>query len=237
LKRVWRILEARYAVSTRKLVDSFAEQEVLEGLIDATKPAVPAECRDLDPLLSTPFRYEPYKRGSRFRRAGLTPGVYYAAEGQGATAAEQAFYRLLFFAESPETPWPVNPLECMGWSVKVMSHRSLDLTKPPLDADAAVWRHPVEYGPCQDLADAARKAGAEILRYASARDRDATGVCAAVLTASAFAETSPQDFETWRIGVSRSGAYALREFPFARIEFDRNAFASDPRIAAMRWDR
>jgi hypothetical protein len=76
-----------------------------------------------------------------------------------------------------------------------------------------------------------------MLRYASARDPEAGGVCVAVLASAAFVETSPRDFETWRIGVSRSGAYALREFPVARIEFDRNAFASDPRIAAMWWER
>jgi RES domain len=217
-----------------KLVDTLDEQEIVEGLVEATKPPVTPECQHLHYLLSTPFRYAPYPSGSRFRRAGFTPGVYYAAEEQRTAGAEIAFYRLLFFAESPDTPWPANPLEYTGFSVEVLSHRSLDLTKPPLDADAQVWRHPIEYGPCQDLADAARKADAKILRYASARD---PGVCVAVLTCAAFVETSPRDLETWRVGVSHSGAYAIREFPIARIEFDRSAFASDPRIAAIRWDR
>jgi RES domain len=231
---VWRLVEAQFAVSTRKLVDSLAEQEVLEGLIDATKPPVPAECQGLDDRLSTPFRYRPYPNGSRFRRAGLSPGVYYAAEEQRTAAAETAFHQLLFFAESPDTPWPANPLICTAFSVEVLSHRSLDLTEPPLDADAPLWRHPVKYEPCQALADAAREADAEILRYASAR---APGACVAVLTCAAFAALAPQDFETWRIGVSPSGAFAFRDIPFASIEFDRNAFAADPRIAAMQWER
>jgi hypothetical protein len=220
-----------------KLVNNLAEQSVLEDLIEATKPAVPNECQGLHFLLSTPFRYAPYRKGSRFRRAGFSPGVFYAAEEPRTAAAEIAFYRLLFFAESPDTPWPVNPFEFTDFSVGVQSPRSLDLTRPPLDADRFVWRHPVEYDPCQALADAARKAGAEILRYESARDPEVGGVCVAVLTCAAFANSYPLDFKTWRIGVSRSGAYAIREFPMARIEFDRNAFASDPRIAAMRWDR
>jgi hypothetical protein len=75
------------------------------------------------------------------------------------------------------------------------------------------------------------------LRYWLVRDPEVGGVCVAVLTCAAFAELFPRAFETWRIGVSWSGAYAIREFPVARIEFDRNAFASDPRIAAMRWER
>jgi hypothetical protein len=230
---VWRLVEAQHVVSTRKLVDSLAEQATLEDLIEATKPAIPNECRGLHYLLSTPFRYPPRPNGSRFRRPGQF-GVFYAAEESRTAAAEMAFYRLLFFAESPATPWPVNPSEHTGFSVSVHSPRSLDLTKPPLDADALVWHHPVNYEPCQALADEARKAGAEILRYASARD---PGVCIAVLTCRAFAETEPRDFESWRIGVGQSGAYTLREFPPARIEFDRNAFASDPRIAAMQWER
>jgi hypothetical protein len=218
-----------------KLVDSLAEQALLEALVHASKPAVPTECQGLDYLLSTPFRYAPYPSGSRFRRAGQTSGVFYAAEESRTAAAETAFHRLLFFAESPATPWPVNPLEFTGFSVEVRSARSLDLTMAPLNADAAVWRHPVEYGPCPDLADAARKAGAEILRYASARAPD--GVCVAALTCAAFAEPSPHDRETWRIGVGLFGAFAIREFPPAQIDFGRGAFTSDPRIADMRWIR
>jgi hypothetical protein len=233
-RRVWRLVEAQHIVSTRKLVDSLAEQETLEDLIEATKPAIPSECRGLHYLLSTPFRYPPRPHGSRFRRAGQL-GVFYGAEESRTAAAEMAFYRLRFFAESPETPWPVNPSEHTGFSVDVYSPRSLDLTKSPFHADRSVWRDPVNYVPCQALAEAARKADAEILRYESARD---PGVCIAVLTCRAFAKTEPGELlESWRIGVGRSGAYALREFPVARIEFDRNAFAADPRIAGMRWER
>jgi hypothetical protein len=243
-RNVWRLVDAQSHVSTRKLVDSLAEQDILEGLVEATRPAVPRECQDLAEVISRPFRYAPYPKGSRFRRAGLTPGVYYAAEEPRTAAAEMAFYRLLFFAESPDTPWPANPLQCTGFSVTVLSSRSLDLTKPPLDADRSVWRHPIDYEPCQALADAAREAGAEILRYESARDPERGGVCVAVLSCTVFSVGFPvpvpgylQGYQTWRIGVGHSGAYAIREIPSARIEFGRNAFAADPRIAAMRWER
>ena len=75
----WRIVESQYRVSTMKLVDTADEQATLELLLDQTKPPVPAECRGLDYLLFTPFRYgAPYPNGSRFRRAGLTAGVFYA---------------------------------------------------------------------------------------------------------------------------------------------------------------
>src|ERR1700694_4010704 len=108
--RCWRFVEAQHIVSTTKLTDTLAEQRRLETLIDETKPAIPAECRDLNFLLSTPFRYGgTYPNGSRFRRAGLTHGLFYAAQREETAAAEITYYRLLFFAESPDTPWPTNP--------------------------------------------------------------------------------------------------------------------------------
>src|SRR6185295_2574229 len=94
----WRVVEAQHKVSTLKLVDTLDEQALLENLIEQTKPSVPPECRHLHYLLATPFRYgAPYPLGSRFRHAGMTPGVYYASVAVETAIAETAFYRLLFF--------------------------------------------------------------------------------------------------------------------------------------------
>ena len=74
-------MESQHRVSTMKLVDTLDEQELLEILVDGTKPQVPPDCRHLHYLLFTPFRYgAPYPAGSRFRRAGLTPGVFYGSQ-------------------------------------------------------------------------------------------------------------------------------------------------------------
>jgi hypothetical protein len=236
-RRVWRLVEAQHHVSTLKLVDSLAEQSALENLIEKAKPLVPVECRGLHYLLSTPFRYDaPYPVGSRFRRAGRTAGVFYAAESPETAVAEMAFYRLLFFAESPLTPWPVNPAEYTAFSVAVRTERLLDLTSAPLAADSNLWRDPVEYAPCQALADAVREASAEALRYQSIRDPEGRAAVA-VLTCAAFAKPQPLDRQTWKIGLGSSGAHAICEFPPARIEFDREAFASDPRLDSMVWSR
>jgi hypothetical protein len=73
------VVKAQHRVSTLKLVDSVDEQALLEDLIEAGKPPLPPECRHLHYLLSTPFRYgAAYPAGSRFRRAGLTEGTFYA---------------------------------------------------------------------------------------------------------------------------------------------------------------
>ncbi|WP_247889838.1 RES family NAD+ phosphorylase [Azospirillum brasilense] len=233
----WRLVEAQNKVSTLKLVDSLDEQDLLERLIEGTKPPVPNECRGLHFLLSTPFRYDaPYPAGSRFRRAGMTPGVYYAAESVHTAVAELSFYRLLFFAESPDTPWPANPNEHTAFCAAYGTDQGLDLTAPPLDRDTATWAHPTHYEPCQTLAETARQAGIQAIRYASVRDPD-KGVCLALLTCAAFREPKPTTFQTWRIYLRGSGIQALCEFPDIRLEFNRSTFIGDARIAAMRWDR
>jgi hypothetical protein len=51
------VVEAQHHVSTLKLVDTAEEQGLLEALIEQTKPRVLPECRHLQYLLYTPFRY------------------------------------------------------------------------------------------------------------------------------------------------------------------------------------
>ena len=231
----WRVVEAQHKVSTLKLVDTLDEQALLESLIEDTKPAVPPECRHLHYLLATPFRYGAYPYGSRFRRAGMTPGVFYGSERPATAVAETAFHRLLFFAESSRTPWPANAGEFTAFSVRHATAQGLDLTAPPLSRDRA-WLSLTEYGPCQMLADAARATGVTVIRYRAVRDPP-QGVNLAILSCKAFAQDEPGERQTWRVQFGRSGAHAVCEFPDARLEFSRDAFSADPRIAALNWDR
>jgi hypothetical protein len=233
----WRLVEAQYHVSTLKLVDTLDEQEILENLIESTKPMVPPECRHLHYLLSTPFRYGAvYPTGSRFRRAGMTDGVFYAAETPETAVAEISFHRLLFFAESPDTPWPTNPAEYTAFAAQYQTKKAIDLTRGRFEAHSAVWSHPTDYNPCQSLAEIARAASIEIIRYRSVRD-PRQGMSLALLTCRVFAKPEPTDLQTWRIHFSATGAQAICEAPKHGIAFDRNTFASDPRVGAFRWHR
>jgi RES domain len=233
----WRLVEAQHHVSTLKLVDSVSEQELLEELIETTKPPVPPECRDLHYLLSTPFRYGAvYPKGSRFRRAGMTEGVFYASETPQTAVAEMAFYRLLFFAESPNTPWPTNPADYTAFSAEYGTKKAIDLTKGRYDADRTKWMHVTDYSHCQALAEAARAAKIEIIRYASVRD-PGHGMNFALLTCRAFVHPKPIEQQTWHIRFSHAGAQAICEYPKFGITFDRKSFAADPRIAKLRWVR
>ncbi len=233
--RSWRFVEAQHLVSTLKLTDTLQEQRRLEEIIDGTKPRVPAECRHLHFLLYTPFRYGVYPKGSRFRRAGRTQGVFYASVWSETAAAEMVFYRLLFYAESPATPWPSNAAQYTAFEVQFATKRSIDLTRDPFRADADKWTHPVNYDPCQTLAELARTENIEIIKYKSARAEG--GMNVALLTCSAFASNAPLGRETWRIHLSASGARLLRESPALELSFGRHAFGNDPQIAALKWDR
>lgn len=234
--KYWRMVEAQHRVSTLKVVDTLHEQALLEDLIEETKPQIPLECRHLHYLLATPFRYgSVYPHGSRFRRAGRTKGVYYAAETMMTAVSEMAFYCLLFFAESPDTPWPHDAAEYTAFAAAIHSTKVIDLTRPPLDRDAAAWTHPTDYAACQNIADVAREAGMEAIRYRSVRDPKGANV--ALLACSAFARPKPLEPHTWRIRLGASGVQAICEFPQKRIEFSRTAFAADPRLNELRWER
>lgn len=217
------------------LVDTIEEQQLLEQFLEASKPPVPPDCRRLHYLLATPFRYgAAYPAGSRFRRAGLTPGVFYASQTVATAVAEMAFRRLLFYAESPQTPWPANASEYTAFAVRFRTDAGLDLTAAPFDPQRKRWSSPTDYSACQALADAARLAGVEAVRYESAR---APGRNIALFTCKAFGSREPIERQVWRLHVGAPGVRAICDFPEQRLGFDQRAFAADPRIASIQWKR
>jgi hypothetical protein len=219
-----------------KLTDTLQEQEVLERLIEETKARVPEDCRHLGYLLFTPFRYRPYPADSRFRRAGSSEGVFYAAELPETAVAEAVFHRLLFYWESPDTPWPTNPGEYTAFATEFATDRAADLTRQPLVAKRASWTHLTDYTSCLAFADAVRAAALQAIRYESVRDPHSRANLA-LLTCRVFTQNDVVDRQTWHFHFTNSGVRAIREAPSATIQFDRNVFAADQRIAAMNWDR
>jgi hypothetical protein len=234
--RCWRVVEAQSKVSTMKLTDTLEEQDSIERLVEETKYPVPADCKHLGYLLFTPFRYKPYPTDSRFRRAGSIEGVFYAAEVVETAVAEAVFHRLLFYSESPNTPWPANPGEYTAFPAEFATASALDLCRPPLVAARASWTHHTDYVACLALADVVRAAALEAIRYESVRDSHSRANLA-LLTCRVFTQNDVVNRQTWHFHFTNSGVRSIREAPSATIQFDRNAFAVDPRIAAMKWDR
>lgn len=214
----WRIVESQSRIATMKIVDSLDEQDVLEAELERSKRAIPDRCRHLDFLLATPFRYAPYPHASRFRRARQRDGCLYAAEVIETAVAEDAFYRLRFFLDAPSAKRPVGASERTAFQLRVSTEAGIDLTVPPHDAHRAEWTHPTKYGPCQDLADAARAAGVGVIRYESVRDPAARANWA-ILDCGAIKSPKPIRHQTWHLMVRDTQVEAICEMPRQRLVF------------------
>lgn len=232
----WRCVEAQHLVSTLSLVDSLEEQELLEDILEETKPSAPPECQALHYLYMTPFRYGVYPHGSRFRRAGATPGVFYASSHPETAVIETAFHILLFYADSPDTPFPKNPTEHTVFDVPLSADAAIDLTADPFAGAAAQWRSLTDYADCQALEEAARKEGVDLILYSSVRDPQHR-LNGAVLQCSAFGDSRPSQHRSWKLWFNAQGLHAIEEFGDSRMSLAADQFAEDPRLETMIWER
>jgi hypothetical protein len=192
-------VEAQHVVATMALVDTLDEQLILERLLDAAKPPLPAGAGKLDYLLFTPFRYAPPPGGSRFRGPN-DAGVFYGADEIRTACAELGYWRWRHLLDTPAlSAMPVRPQTVFRARLDTTA---VDLRRPPFDRDRAIWTSPAEYGGCQRFGVAAREAAIGAIRYESVRDPQHAGCCA-VLTWRAFARPSPADPQTWMLAVTR----------------------------------
>lgn len=223
----WRVVEAQHVVSTRPLVDSLAEQELLERLLDDAKPPPPREAafKGLHFLLATPFRYPPLPHGSRFGRPDER-ALWYGSDACETALAELSYYRLLFFEGSKAALLP-NTTAFSAFRARVSTARGVDLTAPPFDAHRELISAKGSYGESQRLGSEMRADGVEAFRYASARD-PAGGSNVALFTPAAFAAKRPLGpAETWRCTVTAEGdvewlrddVVRLRRLRYARADF------------------
>lgn len=193
------MVEAQHVAATMKLVDNAQEQDVLESLLEASKPAQPAGVAKLDALLATPFRYDPRRGGSRFR-AVTEPGVFYGAESVRTAAAELGYWRWRFLQDSPVLAF-IEPVAHTAFCADIATP-AIDLREPPFDGDARAWQHPDDCSATQALARIARQAGVAGLLYRSVRDPQ-PGWCLALLTPTGFAKPKPHPArQTWFLAVS-----------------------------------
>ena len=146
---VWRMVEAQHIASTMKLVDSQDEQDLLETLLESSKPARPAIAKGLDTLLATPFRYDPLRGGSRFRSV-TDPGVFYGAESVRTAGAELGYWRWKFLKDAIGLE-KIEPVAHTAFRAGV-STVVADLRKPPFSTDAEAWTHPTDYSATQAFA-------------------------------------------------------------------------------------
>ena len=232
----WRVVESQSVISTRKLVDSDAEQEVLEQLLEHAKPPLPREpaFRRLHFLLSTPFRYPPLPRGSRFGTR-LERGIWYGSAALSTALAEVAYYRLVFLAGTAAELGTV-AVELSAFRAAVHTRRGVDLTLPPFAAHRARISSKTTYAASQPLGRAMREAQVEAFLYVSARDPERRKNVG--LFAPAFARRRPTVPSSWvcmatrdRVEISKKDVFRKQRHAFERSAFEVGGVLPTPALA------
>ena len=231
--RAWRVVEAQHKVSTRPLVDSLEEQELLEEIIDEVKPPRPAGAAfaNLHFLLYTPFRHPPLPHGSRFGKAA-DRGIWYGARLVETCLAEKAYYQLLFAAG---TAARLENLTCI-WSAfqaEVRAARGVDLTVEPFAEFEREISSPTSYTATHALGKSLRAADVEACLYVSARCPRRGKALA--LFEPAFGSRNPVGTpQTWRSTMTSTGCEVgpVNAADPQVLVFPRAGFEVDGRLPA-----
>jgi hypothetical protein len=194
--RLVRLVESQAQVATLQLVDTLAEQALLEELLEASKPPLPQSAEPLHYLLKTPFRYPPLRWGSRFGSVH-EPSLFYGALRIDTAMAEAAYYRFLLWDGMSIAPPSGRILsEHCTFEARYQVERGIQLQRPPFTQFQAELCHPSAYQPCQAVGAAMRGAGVEAFEYRSARC-PLKGNNVALFVPGALAEKRPRNLLSW----------------------------------------
>ena len=181
-----------------KLVDSDEEQDLLEDMLESSKPPLPSSPKGLDYLLATPFRYPPHPGGSRFR-GPVDPGVFYGADTVKTACAELGYWRWKFLRDAVDLD-RIEPVPHTAFKSR-LDTQAVDLRTAPFNRDAKLWTSPNDYSATQAFGRIARESGVGAIIYKSIRNPEPAW-CIAVLTPSAFKQKKPDPIkQTWHLAV------------------------------------
>lgn len=214
-RKVWRIVEATDEV------EQFVKSRNQNALTKITRGPGGYFHR----FLFGPFRPGTYPEDTRFRRAGVTLGVWYGSESPKTAAIETAFRRSLDQAKL-EVPFVSGVEEYYAFSVEVDVNDTLDLTKGVMLRASCFWNHPTDYGHCQQLAEDLRGIGCELIRYASVRDTNG-GINIAILSCCAFAIREPTEPQKWNIEFEDSEVRVICKDDETGFKFSRDSSSGE----------
>jgi len=227
---ILRLVESQEQIATNRLVSTLAEQELLEEMLEASKPPLPKGAAQLDYLLATPFRYPPLPHGSRFG-GRHEPSLFYAARSVTTVLSESAYYRFVFWQGMRRPPPAPLRTQHTLFGARLRARRGYALHQPPFDRYRSVLASRDDYGPTQALGRHLRDAGADAIEYISARDA-AGGLNGALYTPTAFGQARPTFKEEWlcETRADEVSFYARRDAGL-RV-FPRSQFTIEGRLPA-----
>lgn len=190
-----RLVESQEQVATTQLVDSLAQQSLLEEMLESTKPPLRRGTEELHYLLSTPFRYPPLKHGSRFGKRS-EPSLFYGSLETSTVLAEMAYYRFFFWYGMTEPPPGKINTQHTLFCTAYLTNRGLQLQNPPFASYTEVLTRPADYSQTQALGASLREAGIEAFEFLSARDPQ-HGINIALFAPAALTDIRPVFQDSW----------------------------------------
>lgn len=195
--QAWRVVEDQSHSSTRELVDTLEEHDILENLLEHnSKPSLPQEPEflGLHFLLASPFRYPPLKYGSRFGRR-YERSLWYGAQELETSFGESAFYRFLFFAGSMANLLPCYTYHS-AYAIDIATSNGIMLTSDPFQTHQTLISQKDSYAYSQPLGTAMRQADIAGFTYFSARV--ASKINIGIFSPRAFAKKSVHALQHWQ---------------------------------------
>ena len=182
----WRVVEAQHLLSSRDLVDTTQEHDILEQLLEESKPPI---TKEKNYLIFTPFRYPPLNYGSRFGRT-YEPSIWYGSLDIQTAFAEVAYYQLLF---QKNTSAELNYIETSltAFNTSINTSKGIDLTEYPFNQYTQKISEKTNYQYSQELGSSMREAAVEAFIFFSARAKNKSKNVAA-FTAEVFSKKNNQ---------------------------------------------
>ncbi len=191
----WRMVEAQHISSSRDLVERREEHDILEKLLENSKPQV---ANNKHYLIFTPFRYPPLKYGSRFGST-YEPSLWYGSINLHTALAEVAFYRLKFFDDtSADLDYIEIPMTAFKAYIK--TENGIDLTNLYFEKYQDKISNKTSYEYSQRLGTEMREANIDAFIFTSARDNK-LGKNVAAFTPDVFKMKDKQyitNMQNWR---------------------------------------
>lgn len=176
----WRIVEAQHILALRPLVDTTQEHDLLEELLENSKPSID---KNTHYLIFTPFRYPSLRDGSRFATR-LEPSLWYGSLELDTALSEVAYYRCRF-AQDSEAELGYVETQLTAFQSYIKASRGIDLTKKPFDQHQNLLCANDNYQHTQKLGADMRSVNIEAFLFSSARS-DFNGTNVGVFTPKAF---------------------------------------------------
>lgn len=214
----WRVVEAQHVLSSRDLVDTTEEHDILEGLLEESKPSI---LKEKNYLIFTPFRYPPLKYGSRFGHL-FEPSLWYGSLDIETAFAEVAYYQLLF-QKNTNADLDYVETSLTAFNTLLKTPRGIDLTTEPFNQHSNEISAKNSYHISQELGRCMREEKVHAFLFFSARGIQESKNIAA-FTPDVFCKKNNQyifNQQTWKciankqvVEFTRMGISGKKRFSF-----------------------